>query len=72
MSSHEERFVLVLDCGGFCFAVLRQGLTIYSSGCPGTQYVEQAGFKITELCLTLPSEYWFMAPCLVFSIGAKI
>jgi hypothetical protein len=44
--------------GIFCrFVCLRQGL-LSSLGWPGTHYVDQAGFKLREICLPLPTECW--------------
>ena len=36
---------------------LRWGF-LYSPGCPGTHYVDQAGFQLTEMLLPLPPECW--------------
>lgn len=33
---------------------------MYTSGCPGTYYIDQAGFELTEICLALPPEFLTM------------
>ena len=44
---------LLLSC--FIFWVR---VSLCSSGCPGTHYVNQAGLKLTEICLPLPVKCW--------------
>jgi hypothetical protein len=31
---------------------------LYNFGCPRTSSVDQAGLKLTEICLPLPSKCW--------------
>jgi hypothetical protein len=33
----------------FVFVFLRQGFSLYSPGCPGTHFVDQAGLKLRNL-----------------------
>jgi hypothetical protein len=46
--------VLGLFFGLVLFFVLRQGFFVCSSDSPGTQSVDQAGLKLTEIHLPLP------------------
>ena len=33
-------------------------VSLHSPGCPGTSYIDQARFKLTEISLPLPPECW--------------
>jgi hypothetical protein len=46
--------VVVFVC--FLFFVGEQGL--YRPSCHRTHWIDQAGFKLTEICLPLPSKCW--------------
>jgi hypothetical protein len=43
---------------GFLFLFVWDRVSLYSSGCPGTYYVDHAGLKLTEIHLPLPPECW--------------
>jgi hypothetical protein len=36
-------------CFGFCLFVFRDRVSLCSSGCPGTHFVDQAGLKLRNL-----------------------
>ena len=42
----------------FVFAFEMGFLCVNNPGCPGTQSVDQAGFRLTEICLPLPPKCW--------------
>lgn len=52
----------------FCFVfshvfIFQDGASLYNSpGCPGTGFINQAGLKLTEICLGLKHE----PPCLAY------
>jgi hypothetical protein len=37
------------------FLVFRDRVSLYSPGCPGTHFVDQAGLELKSVCLCLPS-----------------
>ena len=46
----------------FLFALfwfLRHGFSVALEPTLGLAFVDQAGFKLTEICLPLPLEYWY-------------
>lgn len=48
--------VPLCSCFVFCFSFVRQGLSVYSPGCSGTQYVDQADPELAEI--HLPPKGW--------------
>jgi hypothetical protein len=42
-------FFFVLFCFVFLFLVFRDRVSLYSPGCPGTHFVDQAGLELRNL-----------------------
>jgi hypothetical protein len=44
--------------GFFCFVFFRDRVSLYSPGCPGTHSVDLTLASDSEICLSLPPEFW--------------
>lgn len=55
-ASHHLDLQVVFYFLGFCFSVDR--VSLCNPSCPGIHLVHQAGFKLTEVLLFLPSKGW--------------
>jgi hypothetical protein len=44
-----SRFFVVVVCLFVCFFVFQDRVSLYSPGCPGTHFVDQAGLKLRNL-----------------------
>ena len=66
--------VILSVCLSVCMYVF-ETVSLYSPGCPGIHCIDQAGLKLIEICLLLPSECWDLSPflpCLVYvMLGLK-
>jgi hypothetical protein len=52
-------FFFFFGCFGFGFGFFfRDRVSLCSSGCPGTHFVDQAGLELREIHLPLPPKCW--------------
>ena len=49
---------ILLSCLSVCLSVFLDRVSMYSPSCLGTYFIDQAGLKLTEICLPLPPECW--------------
>jgi hypothetical protein len=64
--------------GSFVGLVFWGRVSLYSPGCPGTHFVDQADLELTEIHLPLPPECWDWRPapphpaCIIFCTNQKL